>query len=253
MESRELNRPRRPCQRTGWLLVLAALLSAHPAAARLLDRVVALVDGRVLSWSQLDFEARVMLIDRGGVEAATAPLDAATIQSALDLAIAQRAATAEADKLNAYPVEPAEIDQRLRTFESRFPSAAAFEAFLESPRRGPGVAGRGARPRGADREVPRGARPPSLAGPRERGPEGLGGGQGRTELGGRPGAAARPDAAGARIRARPGGARTAADLHPGARSSPGRRTWRGSSWVSGRPPGEEAQGQPREGHSSSGR
>jgi hypothetical protein len=90
------------------------------------------VDGRVLSWSQLDFEARVMLIDRGGVEAATAPLDASTIQNALDLAIAQRAATAEADKLNAYPVEPAEIDQRLRTFESRFPSAAAFQAFLKA-------------------------------------------------------------------------------------------------------------------------
>ena len=93
---------------------------------------MALVDGRVLSWTQLDFEARVMLIDRGGVEAATAPLDAATIQNALDLAIAQRAATTEADKLNAYPVEPAEIDQRLRTFESRFPSAAAFEAFLKA-------------------------------------------------------------------------------------------------------------------------
>ena len=113
-------------------MVLGALLSAHPAAARILDRVVALVDGRVLSWTQLDFEARVMLIDRGGVEAATAPLDAATIQNALDLAIAQRAATAEADKLNAYPVEPAEIDQRLRTFESRFPSNAAFEQFLKA-------------------------------------------------------------------------------------------------------------------------
>jgi hypothetical protein len=73
-----------------------------------------------------------MLIDRGGAEAATAPLDAATLQNALDLAIAQRAATTEADKLNAYPVEPAEIDQRLRTFESRFPSGAAFEAFLKA-------------------------------------------------------------------------------------------------------------------------
>ena len=132
MQSRQLNRPRRPCQWTGAVAVLGALLAAHPAAGRVLDRVVALVDGRVLSWTQLDFEARVMLIDRGGVEAATAPLDAATIQNALDLAIAQRAATTEADKLNAYPVEPAEIDQRLRTFESRFPSAAAFEAFLKA-------------------------------------------------------------------------------------------------------------------------
>jgi hypothetical protein len=132
MQSRQLNRPRRPCQWTGALVALGALLVAHPAAGRILDRVVALVDGRVLSWTQLDFEARVMLIDRGGVEAATAPLDAATIQNALDLAIAQRAATTEADKLNAYPVEPAEIDQRLRTFESRFPSTAAFEAFLKA-------------------------------------------------------------------------------------------------------------------------
>ncbi len=94
--------------------------------------MVALVDGRVLSWSQLDFEARVMLIDRGGVDAATAPLEAATIQNALELAIAQRAATAEADKLNAYPVEPAEIDQRLRGFEARFPAPAAFQAFLKA-------------------------------------------------------------------------------------------------------------------------
>jgi hypothetical protein len=112
--------------------LVGVLLCAHPVAARVLDRVVALVDGRVLSWSQLDFEARVMLIDRGGVEAATAPLDASTIQNALELAIAQRAATAEADKLNSYPVEPAEIDQRLRTFESRFPTSAAFQAFLKA-------------------------------------------------------------------------------------------------------------------------
>ncbi|HET6982219.1 MAG TPA: hypothetical protein VFI53_08760 [Myxococcaceae bacterium] len=132
MQSRQLNRPRSPCQWTRALVVAGALLCAHPAASKVLDRVVALVDGRVLSWSQLDFEARVMLIDRGGVDAATAPLDASTLQNALDLAIAQRAATAEADKLNAYPVEPAEIDQRLRTFESRFPNAAAFQTFLRA-------------------------------------------------------------------------------------------------------------------------
>src|SRR5262245_50767345 len=132
MQSRQLNRPRRPCQWTRLALTTVGLLAAVPAAARVLDRAVALGAGRVLSWSQLDFEARVMLIDRGGVEAATAPLDASTLQNALDLAIAQRAATAEADKLNAYPVDPAEIDQRMRTFESRFPTAAAFEAFLKA-------------------------------------------------------------------------------------------------------------------------
>ncbi|HSP19880.1 MAG TPA: hypothetical protein VLQ79_10210 [Myxococcaceae bacterium] len=131
MQSRQLNRPRRPCHWTRLLAAAGVLLGAAPASARVLDRVVALVDGRVLSWSQLDFEARVMLIDRGGVQAATGPLDAPTLQAALELAIAQRAATAEADKLSAYPVEPAEIDQRLRSFEARFASPADFAAFLK--------------------------------------------------------------------------------------------------------------------------
>src|SRR5262249_5268516 len=70
--------------------------------------------------------------DRGGGGGPPARVVAAPIQTAPALAIARRAATAEADKLNAYPVEPAEIDQRLRTFESRFPSSAAFEAFLKA-------------------------------------------------------------------------------------------------------------------------
>ena len=112
-------------------MALASVLSAVPVSAKVLDRVVALVDGRLLSASQLDFEARVMLIDRGGIDAATAPLDAAALQNALDLAIAQRAASAEADKLNAYPVEPAEVDARLRAFEARFATPAAFDSFLK--------------------------------------------------------------------------------------------------------------------------
>src|SRR5262249_30716965 len=60
------------------------------------------------------------------------------------------------------------------------------------------------------------------------GPQGLGGGPRRPDLGGRPGAAARPDAARAGVHPRPGGAGPAAHLHPGAdhRSArgPGART-----------------------------
>src|SRR5262249_58256214 len=74
----------------------------------------------------------VTLMAGGGGGGAPAPLEAAPTQTAPALPSAQRAATAEADKLNAYPVEPAEIDQRLRTFESRFPSTAAFDAFLKA-------------------------------------------------------------------------------------------------------------------------
>jgi len=61
--------------------VFLSLLTAWPVTARVLDRVVALVDGRLLSASQLDFEARVMLIDRGGIDAATAALDAPALQN----------------------------------------------------------------------------------------------------------------------------------------------------------------------------
>jgi hypothetical protein len=111
---------------------LGCLLLVLPATAKVLDRVVAVVDGHVLTSSQLDFESRVMLVDRGGVDAATAPLDRSALENGLDLAIAQRAASAEADKLNAFPVEPAEVDARLRAFEARFPSPAAFDAFLRA-------------------------------------------------------------------------------------------------------------------------
>jgi hypothetical protein len=131
MEFRQLNRPRRACHWTA-AVALSVLGGALPASGKILDRPVALVDGRLLTASQLDFEARVMLIDRGGIDAATAPLDAPALQNALDLAIAQRAASAEADKLNSYPVEPAEVDARLRAFEARFATPAAFDAFLKT-------------------------------------------------------------------------------------------------------------------------
>ena len=104
----------------------------------------------------------------------------------------------------------------------------------QGARRGPGRPGRGARPGDPDREVHRGSGPPPLAGARERGAEGLGRGQGRADLGGGARSAPRADATGAGLRARPGGARPAADVHPGADHRPARGAGRGTSWGSGR-------------------
>ena len=243
MQSRQLNRPRRPCQWTGLLVAAGALLCAGPAAARVLDRVVALVDGRVLSWSQLDFEARVMLIDRGGVQAATGPLDASTTPERAGAGHRparghRRGGQAERLPGGAGGDRPAAAQLRVALRERR-----RVPGFPEDRRRGPGGAGRGARPRDPDREVHRGARPAPRAGARERGPQGLGGGPGRTDLG-----------AGAAGRSASGWSATGPTCSPGKRwrssggpsrcgSSPARSSWRPTSWGSERPDGEEAPGE----------
>jgi len=95
-----------------------------------LDRVVAQVNGQVITLSGLRFEARVAMVERGGAALADTPLDRATMESALQLAIAQRAAGAEADRLGSFPLEAADVEARLQRFQGRFADHAAFERFL---------------------------------------------------------------------------------------------------------------------------
>ena len=101
------------------------------AAPRVVDRPAALINGEVLTLSELEFETRVLFIYAGGVEAATAPLDLADLKSALDSVIGQRLATAEADKLEAYPLEEGAIESAMRAFRARFRSDKDFDAFTE--------------------------------------------------------------------------------------------------------------------------
>ena len=183
-----------------------------------------------------------MLIDRGGVQAATAPLDAATIQDALDLAIAQRAATAEADKLNSYPVEPAGDRPRLRTFETRFPSAQPSRRSSEPttrtgprwPRCSPARCGPRSSSRGGSacgRRCPRArcGRP----GRRTRA-----GGAGRT-----PGGRCATGCSGSAHTCSPGRRSHSCGLHPGADHRQAGGPGAGGSGL-GEAAGEEAPGQP---------
>ncbi|HXX30202.1 MAG TPA: hypothetical protein VEJ89_05745 [Myxococcaceae bacterium] len=136
----QLNRPHRLRQRSllrarlphrAWLALL--LLAAGSARAdSVLDRVVAQVDGQVITLSDLRFEARVALVERGGAPLGELPLDQAALSSALDLAIAQRAAGAEADRLGSVQLEAADVEARLKTFEARFSSRAALDVFLRA-------------------------------------------------------------------------------------------------------------------------
>ena len=111
-------------------LSLASTALAQSPAGEVIDRAVALVDGRVITLSELQFEARIALIQAGGLEAASAPLDDAALRNALDLAIGQRLEEREADKLQAYPLEEGEVDAALEAFKARFQTPAGYERFL---------------------------------------------------------------------------------------------------------------------------
>lgn len=111
-------------------LCLCAVTALGQPAPRVLDRAVASVQGKVIAASQLEFEARVLLVNAGGVQAAFAALDQEALSSSLRAIIDQRLALLEADKLEAYPLEPGELERAIAAFRARFESEARFAAFL---------------------------------------------------------------------------------------------------------------------------
>lgn len=114
-----------------WFLVFLCVPAALQAQGRLLDRSVALIDGRVLTLSELTFETRVLFVARGGVEAAFAELDHAALKSGLDQVISERLELAEADKLNAYQLEEGELDRALALFAQRIGGASELARFFQ--------------------------------------------------------------------------------------------------------------------------
>ena len=115
-----------------WTAMLCGIASAQGVdpKGRVIDRAVASIDGRVITLSELDFEARVALIQMGGTKAAGGSLDDEALRSALDLAVGERLETNEADKLQAYPLDEGEVEAALQRFERRFSSHRELEEFL---------------------------------------------------------------------------------------------------------------------------
>ncbi len=110
----------------------AQLASAQPAAERkVIDRVVAVVNKEPLLLSELMLEARVVLINQGGVLAAQAELADAELASALEYSIGQRLAWAEADRLQVFAVDEEEVARALNELAGHFPSRAKYQAFLQ--------------------------------------------------------------------------------------------------------------------------
>lgn len=133
-----MSAPRRAGAGTLWLagwLLLAPWQAARAQApvdaeSRVVDRVVAVIEGQVLTLSELQFEARVALVQRGGVQALEAPLDEDTLRSALEWVINERVQVLNADRLQAFPAEPGEVAAKLEAFRARLGGEAALRRFL---------------------------------------------------------------------------------------------------------------------------
>lgn len=95
-----------------------------------LDRCVASVEGRVITQSQLEFETRVLLVMAGGTEAAFAPLAIDDLKKGLEVIIDHRVTTLEADKLDAYQLEPGEAERLIAHFREAIGGETAFRRFL---------------------------------------------------------------------------------------------------------------------------
>lgn len=113
-----------------WLLLAICVPAVSAAEPRVLDRSVAMVNGQVMTWSELDFEARVLLIYAGGTEAASAPLDFPVLRDSLEELISHRLLAGEAEALGAYPLDEGELEAAVKRFKMRFDTQAAWLAFL---------------------------------------------------------------------------------------------------------------------------
>lgn len=109
----------------------APSLGGTPIQGVVIDRAVASVDGKVITLTQLEFETRVQLVNRGGAEAAFAKLDSEDLKQGLQLAIAQRLATLEADRFEAYQLEVGELEKAVAEFRDRMGGEGRLQQFLD--------------------------------------------------------------------------------------------------------------------------
>ncbi len=116
----------------GLALILFAFAAFAQPEPRVIDRAVASIEGRVIAFSQLQFEARVLLIAAGGVQAAFAPLDQEVLEASLHAVVDQRLALLEADKLEAYALEAGELERAIAAFRGRFENETRFSTFLST-------------------------------------------------------------------------------------------------------------------------
>lgn len=126
-----------------WALAAAAGLAA-PAWPRAggvpgaeVERVVAVVrppasaEALIVTLGMVEEQARIALVSRGAVLAASRPLDGPALKAGLDWLIDQALLDAEASRLQVFEIEPAEVEAELRRFQAQFDAPADYRAFLD--------------------------------------------------------------------------------------------------------------------------
>lgn len=122
----------------GWAgrSALLGLLLASGAARtepQLVDMVVAEIDLRIVTYSELTAEARLAVLEqRGPVFAAKAVLNLDLLRAVLRNVLARELLLAESRRLQLREVSTAEVDEELAKMRRRFARHAEYIQFLES-------------------------------------------------------------------------------------------------------------------------
>lgn len=117
------------------LVPLAAGGVDAPSGGRVVDEVVAVVatrgrDASVVTLSKVAEEGRIALVSRGGIEAASAPLDGAVLRASLDWYVDQLLLHEEAVRLKVFEVDREAAVAELARFKAEFATPGDFKAFL---------------------------------------------------------------------------------------------------------------------------
>lgn len=113
-------------------VLVAGVLVAGVAVAgerTAIDSVAAVVERRVVTTSEVQAEARLVLLERAGPEAAGARLDAALLGAVLDNIVAQELLALEARRTGV-AVREIDIDKSVAAVRARFDDADAARAFF---------------------------------------------------------------------------------------------------------------------------
>ena len=114
-----------------------ALAAPAPPEGRIVEEIVAVIRNppsappRVVTWTKLVEEARIALVSRGAIEAASGTLDRAALRAALEWLLDQMLVADEAAKLRLDEVDRQAVLGELRRFQGRFPTFVRYERFLE--------------------------------------------------------------------------------------------------------------------------
>jgi hypothetical protein len=104
--------------------------------SRVVEEVVAVIrnppsaPARIVTYTKLVGEARIALVSRGAMDAASGPLDRAALRAALDWLVDQTLVVDEAAKLRLDEVDREALRAELRRFQARFRGREAYERFL---------------------------------------------------------------------------------------------------------------------------